>query len=110
MATRAIRSGHPGTLRSSAQLPVELPTSTSIPMHLFFRRQALMETYRGIAWSDQECLKLDLSLLKTTRVSERLNLQFRAELFNILNHTNFGTPNAVLFTSSSRVPSSTAGL
>jgi hypothetical protein len=54
--------------------------------------------------------ELDLSLLKTARVSERLNLQFRAELFNILNHTNFGTPNAVVFTSSSPVPSSTAGL
>ena len=54
--------------------------------------------------------ELDLSLLKATRLSERLNLQFRAEFFNILNHTNFGTPNAVVFTSSSPVPSSTAGL
>ncbi len=54
--------------------------------------------------------ELDLSLLKTTRISERVNLQFRAEFFNILNHTNFGTPNAVVFTSSSAVPSSTAGL
>ena len=25
------------------------------------------------------------------------NLQFRAEFFNILNHTNFGTPNATVF-------------
>ena len=54
--------------------------------------------------------ELDLSLLKATRLSERVNLQFRTEFFNILNHTNFGTPNAVVFTSSSPVPSSTAGL
>jgi hypothetical protein len=54
--------------------------------------------------------ELDLSFQKATRLSERLNLQFRAELFNILNHTNFGTPNAVVFTSATTLPSSTAGL
>jgi hypothetical protein len=54
--------------------------------------------------------ELDLSFLKATPLSERFNLQFRAEFFNILNHTNFGTPNPVVFTSSSPVPSSTAGL
>ncbi len=54
--------------------------------------------------------ELDLSLLKVMRLSERLNLQFRAEFFNILNHTNFGTPNAVVFTSAANGPSSTAGL
>ena len=40
----------------------------------------------------------DLSFLKDTRIHERLNLQFRAELFNILNRANFNTPNAVVFT------------
>ena len=54
--------------------------------------------------------ELDLSFLKLTRLSERLNLQFRAEFFNILNHTNFGTPNPVVFTSTTDVPSPTAGL
>ncbi len=50
----------------------------------------------------------DLSALKNTRLAERLNLQFRAEFFNILNHANFNTPNAVLFTPSGVSP--TAGL
>jgi hypothetical protein len=40
---------------------------------------------------------LDLSFLKNTAVSERVNLQFRAEFFNALNHTNFGTPNPIVF-------------
>jgi hypothetical protein len=31
----------------------------------------------------------DMSLLKNFRVTERVNLQFRSEFFNIFNHTNF---------------------
>lgn len=41
----------------------------------------------------------DLSLLKATQISERVRTQFRAEFFNVLNHTNFATPNPVIFTS-----------
>jgi hypothetical protein len=43
---------------------------------------------------------LDFSVLKTTRVTEKTSLQFGAEFFNILNHVNFGTPNATVFASS----------
>jgi hypothetical protein len=41
----------------------------------------------------------DLSLLKSTLLTERIRLQFRAEFFNVLNHTNLQTPNEVTFTS-----------
>src|SRR5271170_1183115 len=41
----------------------------------------------------------DLSLLKSTSLTERIRLQFRAEFFNVLNHTNLQTPNEVVFTS-----------
>jgi hypothetical protein len=53
---------------------------------------------------------LDLSLRKNTAISERLNLQFRSEFFNILNRTNFGTPNTVVYSSASTTPSPTAGV
>jgi hypothetical protein len=52
--------------------------------------------------------EVDVSLFKTTTISERTSLQFRAECFNVANHTNLGTPNAIVF--SSGATSSTAGL
>jgi hypothetical protein len=41
--------------------------------------------------------EVDVSLFKTTAVWERASLQFRAEFFNVLNRSNFGTPNATVF-------------
>jgi hypothetical protein len=37
----------------------------------------------------------DASIDKNFRIREQARLQFRAEFFNVLNHTNFGIPNTV---------------
>ncbi len=50
----------------------------------------------------------DFSVFKNTRIAERTSLQFRAEIFNILDRVNFGTPNAVVF--SNGAISGSAGL
>ena len=40
----------------------------------------------------------DFSVLKNTTITERFHLQFRAEIFNLLNRANFNTPNLIVFT------------
>jgi len=53
---------------------------------------------------------LDASLRKETQITEGLRAQFRAEFFNVLNHTNFGTPNEVVYSAAGATPSPTAGV
>src|SRR5207247_6993843 len=52
---------------------------------------------------------VDLSLIKTTPLRERVALQFRAEFFNALNHTNLGPPNSIVFAAGQAI-SPSAGL
>ena len=47
----------------------------------------------------------DFSLVKTFKATERVNIQFRAEFFNILNHPSFANP-AILFTNDLSFPDS----
>ncbi len=48
------------------------------------------DTYRGPGLAEW-----DLSVMKDTHIRERLNLQFRAEIFNVTNRANFNTPNLI---------------
>ena len=54
----------------------------------------------------------DFSVLKDITFRESLGLQFRAEIFNLLDRANFNTPNLIVFTpptATSNLPSGTAG-
>jgi hypothetical protein len=54
----------------------------------------------------------DFSVLKDLPLRESLGLQFRAEVFNLLDRANFNTPNLIVFTpptATSNSPSGTAG-
>jgi hypothetical protein len=50
------------------------------------------DTLTGPGYND-----LDLSLAKSTQLTERVRAQFRAEFFNVLNHTNLLTPSETVF-------------
>jgi len=60
------------------------------------------------AFNGPTLTELDTSLFKKISITERWNLQFRAEVFNILNHANFGAPNKTVFSGTSI--SSSAGV
>jgi len=51
---------------------------------------------------------VDTSLFKRIPLKEQLNLQFRTEVFNALNHPNFGHPNLIVFSGNDISP--TAGV
>ena len=44
-------------------------------------------------------VNLDVALEKKTKLTERVELDFRAEFFNVLNHTEWQTPASTPFTS-----------
>jgi hypothetical protein len=43
-------------------------------------------------------VNFDFSVIKNNRIAERVNMQFRAEFFNLLNKVNFGAPGTTLGT------------
>ena len=66
---------------------------------LFFNKNAFVRHPRGFGNAGRNIIEgpgfqnIDLSLSKNTPIREGINLQFRAEAFNVFNHPNFNQPN-----------------
>lgn len=71
-------------LNPSAFVTVYTPTSFPLGTYGNVGKGA----YNGPSYADW-----DMGLLKNFAVTERMTLQFHAEFFNALNHTNLGNPN-----------------
>jgi Carboxypeptidase regulatory-like domain len=75
--------------------------------------QPLPGTYGNVGRNTLQApglVSTDIAVAKKFSLSERLNLQFRAEIFNLCNHTNFNAPNPVVFAAATGDPSPTAGV
>jgi hypothetical protein len=48
----------------------------------------------------------DAAILKNTKIGERIDTQFRAEFFNLMNHPNFGIPTTNTFVQGGAISSS----
>jgi hypothetical protein len=94
-------NGVPNTLRPDVNGPVEITgevdqwfdTSafTAVPRFGNLGRNVITgPTFNNV----------DFSVMKTTAISERLNVQFRAEIFDLFNHANFGRPGNTVGTPS----------
>ncbi len=82
-----------GTLRSKSVSRWFDPTAYAAPIPGTFGN-AGRDSLAGPGLTD-----MDLSLLKNLAFKERFHGEFRAEFFNIANHSNFTTPNAVVYSS-----------
>jgi len=55
-------------------------------------------------------VNLDFSVIKHFKLSERFNLELRGEVFNLLNHPNFATPDHDLTDGSTDPADNTVGV
>src|SRR5262249_9047934 len=76
-------------LKTAAFAPVCAPATT--PAGTACPQAAPGTSGRGVTYGPG-FVRIDFSMFKNIKFNERWNLQFRAETFNLLNHTN---PNAV---------------
>ena len=96
----------------------ELPPCTSILAPSLCNRRAFTGRRDATSWWDPTFRDLDYSLVKDTpfsKLGEGGKLELRLEVFNILNHPNFGMPARAVFAGTELpgvpgVPLSTAGV
>ena len=103
-----------GTQRPTISGTASLPASQRTPAHFintaafsvtpqFKLGNASRDPARGPAYRD-----LDIALVKVTAVTERVNLELRGELFNVMNTPAFAQPNGTVGTTAFGSISSTS--
>ncbi|MBI4444009.1 MAG: TonB-dependent receptor [Acidobacteria bacterium] len=78
------------------------PAPTGCPRRIFGNVGRNTLTGPGFA-------SLNFSVLKTTNMTERFQMQFRGEFFNLLNRANFSLPNTSIFQGSAGTRNTQAG-
>lgn len=85
--------------------PVDIPGSHAIqwfdPACYTLQPLGTLGNVRRNTLKGPRSVELDLALLKETRITEALKVQFRAEFFNVLNHPIFAAPNSTWATGTS---------
>jgi hypothetical protein len=83
--------------------PVQTTNARNNPAHYFFTPTSFGPVNLGLEGTANRRFfhgpginNWDFALLKTTQLTERVNLQFRAEFFNIFNHAQFLTPSGLV--------------
>jgi len=107
-AIAVMQSGIPLTVRGANNFQADRPNSTGVSAELpggqrtaqrwfdtsqFVNPPAFTFGNVGVAIPDVRhpgAVNIDFSVIKDTRITERFNLQFRAEMFNMPNHVNLG--------------------
>jgi len=79
---------------TSYELPVTIVNGPKGPVNIYHFGDLTRNSVIGPDFKN-----LDLSLAKSTKITERLNLELRAEAFDAINHPNFGNPSLTAVTS-----------
>jgi len=91
-ALRPFWFNNPAAFNQPCQLGPEGPIPDTPPGCVALQGEAALGSTGGGQTFGPGFHRLDYSMFKNFKVNERFSVQFRAELFNILNHPNFNAP------------------
>jgi hypothetical protein len=97
----SIKGAAPAACVSAATTPGAMSTLNSVGCYVSMNgKSAIVPPALGTIgtagrniFRDLGLKNWDVSVIKETKIKERLTAQFRAEFFNVLNHANFSNPN-----------------
>jgi len=98
--TGPVRFTNPGHVTTITCPSPPLGTGRTVTGNIFFNPCAFQDSAPGTFGNSSRSLccgpsisQTDISFVKKTPISERFNTEFRAEFYNLFNHTQFLTPD-----------------